>query len=171
MANGEKSIIHDYGFLADANTNLSLPTKWSYGDLVTHPVYGDCVVDKEVIRTLDPRGVVIYVSNGTTHASGFTYDTILNIHKNKKATVPSDEIKKFSWRKFLLWRHPSGGWMHGKNGAIGAAIRYAAFLGFSFYGVTQLKMSSYWLFMVFIPLVIIGLMLRGTRQNFDGKHF
>jgi hypothetical protein len=172
MSNIGTGIIHDYGFLADKNSNLSLPGSFTYGDLVTHPEHGDGFVDFEFVVALDPtKGVVIYNSNGTTHASGFTYQTRINCYKNKKVDVPSESLKRFTRKKFLLWRHPSGEWMHGKNGAIGAAIRYAAMLFMSIYGATQLKYSSLWALMVAVPLVVIGLMLYGTMRNFEGKQF
>jgi len=172
MSNNETGIIHDYGFLADENSNLSLPGSFTYGDLVVHPTFGSGIVDHEFVQALDPsKGVTVYIHNGTTHASGFTYQTALNHYKKKTTIVPSTSLTKFNFEKFLLWRHPSGEWMHGKNGAIGAAIRYAAFLFMSIYGATQLKYSSLWVFMVAVPLVVMGIMLYGTRRNFEGKQF
>lgn len=172
MLSGGTSLTHDYGLLVDANTNLSLPGILSYGDLVTHPIHGTGVVDHEDVKPVDPsKGISIYVSNGTTHASGFTHHAIVDVYKNKQVTVLTEELEEFDLNKFLLWRHPTGEWMHGKNGAIGAAIRYAALLAFSIYGITQLKFSLYWLFMVALPLVIIGAILHGVRRNFEGKQF
>lgn len=172
MSNIGAGIIYDYGFLADENSNLSLPGSFSPNDGVIHPEFGDCLVDHEFVVPLDPdKGVIVYVHNGTTHASGFTYQTRVNFYKNRGADVPSESLKRFTRKKFLLWRHPSGEWMHGKNGAIGAAIRYAAMLFMSIYGATQLKYSSLWALMVAVPLVVIGLMLYGTMRNFEGKQF
>lgn len=172
MQNNGTSLIHDYGFLADEDSNLSLPVSLSYGELVTHPEEGDGVVDHEFVVPIDSRrGVIIYTSNGTTHASGFTYHAVVDFYHNRKVEVLSKDLKPFTRRKFFLWRHPSGEWMHGKNGAIGAGIRYAAFMAMSIYGASQMKYSSLWAVLLAAPLAVIGLMLYGLMRNFEGKRF
>lgn len=164
------SLIHDYGFLANEHSNLSLPGVYSYGDLVKHPVHGHCVVSHEEVKALDPKkGVEIYVHNGTTHASGFTYVTTISVFKNKMVAVPYTELTRFTLKDIMRWRHPSGEWMHGKNNFFGQALRYGLFLGLSIYGATQLHHGAGWLVLVIAPLAVIGVMLHGVVRNFDGK--
>ncbi len=151
--------------------NLSVPNIYEYGTIVNHPVFGDGVVDHEFIRPTDPEVGYVYwtTPDGLIHASGYTYYADVLFFENRLITVPITELTRITERKFLLWRHPSGQWMHGKNGMIGAALRYLLLLGFSVYGMTQLKYSSNWLFMVFVPLMIIAVMLYGLHRNYLGK--
>lgn len=164
------SLIHDYGFLADANSNLSLPGAFEPSALVIHPLHGEGVVDHETVVPTDPRtGTVIYTHNGTTHASGFTYMTTVDFYKNRKLTVSFEELTKFDVGDFMFWRQPNGQWMHGNNDAIGQGLRYLLFLGFIVYSATQLQHSWGWIAGILLPLGIIGLMLLGVARNFHGK--
>jgi len=164
------SLIHNYGFLADKDSNLSLPGVFKSQAYVTHPTYGDCVVDRDEVKAIDPKkGVVIYVHNGTTHASGFTYATVIDVYKGKKAVVPSGELTKMTLRRFFLWRNPYSGWSIGRHGIIAGGLRYLAFLLFIAYCVTQLKYGWGWGLGIVAAIAIIGLMIRGLIRNFEGK--
>ena len=164
------SLTHDYGFLADANSNMSLPGVYHSGDYVTHPVHGDGVVDHEILRYDDPKkGTVFYTHNGTTHASGFTYMTVMDVYKDKRVTVPYEELTPMTLRRFFLWKNPYTGWSMGRHGIFAAGLRYGAFVAMSIYGATQLHNSLGWLAMVLAPIAIIGLMIRGLVRNYKGK--
>ena len=129
---------------------------YEMSQVVRHPEHGFGVI------------VMQYINRRDEGRGPWFYDITVNFYKKQLIVGPSD-IRPLTLKEFALYRHPPGEWMPGKNGAIGAGIRYAAFLAFSIYGATQVPLSPYWLIMVAAPLAVIGLMVRGLVRNFEGK--
>lgn len=78
--------------------------------------------------------------------------------------LKTKDVRRTTFREFCLWRHPDGGWQHGKNSAWWALLVYLAGVGMLVAAAT----GAGWIIGAF-GIAVPGLMLFGTYQNWRGR--